>query len=84
MPGRSQEHLAAHVYSLECCPTNETLARTSLGYSTAACSPVSVQELAEPGTVGCNHNQQTLITLQRRNLHHMISYAIMYLTSDAH
>ena len=60
MPERSPEHPAAHVCSLECCPTNETPARTSPGYSTVACSPTDDQELAEPGTAGCKQNKQAL------------------------
>jgi len=68
MPGRSREHPAARVYSLECCPTSETPARTFQVYSTATCSPTSDQELAEPGTVDCKHHQQTSSYFTNKNL----------------
>lgn len=61
MPGRSPERPAVHVCLLECCPTSETLARISLGCSTAACSLLNDQALAEPDTVGC-HTQPTHCT----------------------
>lgn len=72
MPGKSPEHPVVHECSPECCPTNEIPARTARGYSIAACSPANDQEPAEPGKVGCKHNQDTPLILQTIKLYHTI------------
>jgi len=82
MPGRNQGHPAAHVYSLVYCPIDETPARISPEYSTAACSPAGAPELAEPGTVDCKHNNKIQQSPNRNRCNHWMNVSYKLKASD--